>query len=280
MTKDNQKISRLLSKVLRHEPSLIGITLDNNGWVDISVLIKAIKEQGYRDFTINDLKEIVAENDKKRFAFNEGNEIKKIRASQGHSIDVDLDLKPEIPPPVLYHGTATRFYDSIKKTGLTKQSRQHVHLSDNIKTAESVGKRHGKCQILVVDSMLMYLQGYKWYKSQNGVWLTDHVPAKYIKIHSFVDEKFYIHTGDYVGNCMLFWGLNSEGYTTDISKAQKYSLDDAKQITSNPDRRDRAYSIEYIKKNLTKTVDMQNISPNKKITKQKKRFINTLYKYW
>lgn len=263
MTPNNQRVSRLLSKVLRHDPKVLGIELDKEGWVEVPVLLKALQKTN-PSFNLYDLKEIVAENDKQRFAFDDSGEFKKIRASQGHSLkEVEISYTEQMPPEFLYHGTATKFFDSIKKTGITKQSRNHVHLSDNVKTAEAVGKRHGKCLILRIDSMLMYLQGYKWYKSANGVWLTDEVPMKYVSVFQYIDEKFYIHNGDYVGNSMLWWALGSNGYTTDLDKAEKYSLDEAKAICK--EGKHTAYPVDYISKRVSKSVDIQNISPSESL---------------
>lgn len=264
MTPNNQRVSRLLSKALRHDPGCIGIQLDKEGWTSVKELLKAIQMEN-PGFTLYDLKEIVAENDKQRFSFDDNINCTKIRANQGHSIKkIEITYKEQQPPEFLYHGTATKFYDSIKKTGITKQNRNYVHLSDNIKTAESVGKRHGKCLILKVDSMLMFLHGYKWFKSDNGVWLTDEIPIKYVKIHQYIEEQYYIHSGDYVGNAMLWWALDSKGYTTDLDKAQKFSLDEAKLILNNK-RGDVAYSVDYINHRTSKTVDMQYISPNESL---------------
>jgi putative RNA 2'-phosphotransferase len=124
------------------------------------------------------LDHIVATNPKKRFAFNEDRT--KIRASQGHSITIDLGYEPQSPPEILYHGTASRHLDSIFKSGLQKQSRHHVHLSDNFQTAETVGQRHGKPTVLHVSSAKMEQDGFLFFKSENGVWLTDEVPPRYI----------------------------------------------------------------------------------------------------
>lgn len=178
-------ISRLLSLVLRHKPETIGITLDNNGWVDVDVLIEKLqkKEEG---FSFEDLLEIVETNDKKRFAFNEDES--KIRASQGHSISsVDLELKPITPPFKLYHGTDEQFVESIFKSGLKKMNRQHVHMYDESKleiAAKSGGRRKNckKTIIIEIEAKQMHNEGFKFYKSENDVYLTDSVPLKYIKI--------------------------------------------------------------------------------------------------
>ena len=256
LNKNKEKVSRLLSKALRHDPGCIGIELDKEGWTDVNFLIKSLQSFG---LTFLDLKQIVSENDKQRFAFNDT--YTKIRASQGHSIrEVEISYVEQTPPTVLYHGTATRFFDSIKKTGITKQSRNHVHLSEDVKVAEKVGKRHGKCLILKIDAIVMYLHGYKFFKSANGVWLTETVPPQYIKVHKYVEDKYFIHNGSYVGNAMLWWAEGDSGYTTDLNKAQQYDLDGAKLRCK--DGKHIAYNVDYILNRVSKTVDMQNISPS------------------
>jgi putative RNA 2'-phosphotransferase len=175
MNKNNiKKISKFLSLLLRHNPQTIGLKLDANGWADIDEIIEKSKNIELNQALID---EVVAKNDKQRFVIKEN----KIRANQGHSIDVDLEFKAITPPNMLYHGTATRFLDSIMKTGLTKQKRQHVHLSKEIATAIAVGKRHGKVVLLEIETKKMFESGYKFYLSENGVWLTDVVPVEYIR---------------------------------------------------------------------------------------------------
>lgn len=178
-----KNISKLLSLVLRHKPEVIGITLDKNGWVSVEELLSKIQTQLHGDFiTITHLEEIVSDNDKQRFSFNEDKT--KIRANQGHSISkIDLGLKTERPPMKLYHGTVSEFLGSINNNGLLKMNRNHVHLSDNLETATNVGNRRGKAIILLIDSGRMYADGVKFYKSVNGVWLTDCVLPKYIKMN-------------------------------------------------------------------------------------------------
>lgn len=171
-----EKLGRFLSLVLRHKPQAIGITLDEHGWADVTQLIQKMNENG-KAIDIQTLEKIVAENDKKRYAFNEDHT--KIRANQGHSINVNPDLKEETPPKYLYHGTALRFLDAIKKEGIKKQSRSYVHLSKDEQTALKVGKRHGEPVILIIEAEKMYNDGIKFYKSENGVWLTDYVNPKY-----------------------------------------------------------------------------------------------------
>jgi putative RNA 2'-phosphotransferase len=172
------KKSRFLSLVLRHKPETIGLTLDENGWIAIDTLLDAAKAYN-RALTREELDEIVATNNKKRFAISQDG--RRIRASQGHSLDVDLALQPRTPPPVLYHGTAVRFLPSIRKKGLQKMNRQHVHLSSTEETAKDVGSRHGKPAILLVKADAMHTDGYSFFLSDNGVWLTDTVPAAYLE---------------------------------------------------------------------------------------------------
>ncbi len=169
------EISRFLSLVLRHKPEVIGIALDAQGWVDVDVLLAALRAHG-RSVTREELERVVATSDKKRFAL-EGD---RIRAHQGHSVDVDLDLRPEAPPPRLYHGTVARFVESIRREGLVRGQRHHVHLSADVATAKSVGGRRGAPVVLEVDAAAMARDGHVFYRSANGVWLTDHVPPAYL----------------------------------------------------------------------------------------------------
>ena len=176
--KENKRISKFLSLVLRHQPEQIGLDLDSNGWVDINSLIQKCNQSNI-PLTIDILKHVVETNSKKRFAFNE--QQNKIRANQGHSIEVELELKPIEPPIILYHGTAKRFISSILGKGLIKQQRQHVHLSSNIETALNVGQRHGQPFIFEILAQKMFSDNYNFFLSDNGVWLTDNVPTKYLK---------------------------------------------------------------------------------------------------
>lgn len=178
MTEQHKKrIGKFLSLILRHEPSKIGLTLDENGWANVQELIEKCKKKRYH-FSMDELVGIVETNDKKRYSFNEKRN--KIRANQGHSIDIDLALTPVEPPEFLYHGTATRFLSSIMDEGVIKGSRQHVHLSQDKETATKVGSRHGKVAILTIMSRQMYQDGIAFFQSDNGVWLTDYVDAKHI----------------------------------------------------------------------------------------------------
>lgn len=171
------KLSRFLSLVLRHKPETIDITLDDNGWCNVDELIKKINNHG-EALGFELLKEIVETNDKQRFKFNDN--YTKIRASQGHSIEVNLNLSQVEPPEILFHGTPTKNIVLIKKNGLLKMKRNHVHLSESIETARTVGERRGKTSVLTIDSKQMYEDGILFYKSDNNVWLTDFVNPKYI----------------------------------------------------------------------------------------------------
>ena len=180
MTDPVVKTSKFLSLVLRHDPGKIGLNLDAGGWAEVEELLAKLNDRG-RALTFEELEHVVATNNKKRFAFNEDRT--KIRASQGHSFDVELGLEPKVPPKVLFHGTATRNREPILQSGLLKQSRQHVHLSGDTETATKVAIRHGKPLILAVDAQQMHADELPFFQSENGVWLTDHVPAKYLSLH-------------------------------------------------------------------------------------------------
>jgi putative RNA 2'-phosphotransferase len=176
----NQKListSKFISLVLRHKPERIGLQLDGNGWAGIDELLRLAGEAG-KNISRALLEEVVADNDKQRFDISEDG--KRIRANQGHSVDIDLALDPVAPPAVLYHGTATRFLQSIREQGLMHGNRQHVHLSLERGTATNVGQRHGKPLILAIDAARMHAEGHLFYVSKNGVWLCHHVPVSYI----------------------------------------------------------------------------------------------------
>jgi putative RNA 2'-phosphotransferase len=175
------KTSKFLSLILRHSPETIHLSMDTNGWVNIHELIVNANKYKNIHLTVDLIKTIVANNDKQRFIISEDG--KKIRANQGHSITVNLELESKIPPDILYHGTASRFLDSIMKNGLKPMSRQYVHLSQTEEVAITVGKRHGEPIILHIDAKKMNEEGHKFYLSENKVWLADGVPAKYIKVN-------------------------------------------------------------------------------------------------
>ncbi|NEU06908.1 RNA 2'-phosphotransferase [Flavihumibacter sp. R14] len=176
--KEIKHISKFLSFVLRHKPETIGIELDLNGWTDVDLLIERSNNFGVK-LDIETLKHIVETNSKKRFAFN--NTLDRIRASQGHSIDIELGYTNQRPPEILYHGTSKTNVQSILDTGLEKRNRQHVHLSSDIETAIKVGQRHGKPFVFKVFAEQMYNDKFEFFISDNGVWLTDNVPTKYFK---------------------------------------------------------------------------------------------------
>jgi putative RNA 2'-phosphotransferase len=168
--------SKYLSLILRHQPDSIGLALTDEGWANIEELIARTKK--FR-LTKESIQTIVDTNDKKRFLISDDGQ--RIKANQGHSVKVSLELEAVIPPDFLLHGTAERFIESIFEQGLTKLRRHHVHLSETQKTAMSVGARYGKPVLLKVDSKQMYEDGFEFFKTENDVWLVDSVPVKYLK---------------------------------------------------------------------------------------------------
>lgn len=176
--KEEKRISKFLSFVLRHKPDHIGIELDENGWTDVQALIEKANQSG---ITLNFemLKHIVDTNSKKRFAFSDN--FDKIRANQGHSVDVELGYKAQKPPDILYHGTGQQYLESILANGLIRQSRHHVHLSVDVATAKNVGQRHGKPVVLEVHAGAMNAKGFEFFVSENGVWLTETVPVQFLR---------------------------------------------------------------------------------------------------
>ncbi len=171
------RVSKYLAKHLRHAPHKIGLTLQPGGWVSVVDLLIAARNHGL-PISYDDLVECVKTNDKQRFAFNESGDL--IRANQGHSVEVDLQLEEREPPETLYHGTVEWSLPSILKEGLVRGKRHHVHLSKDVETATRVGARRGKPVILTVDAKRMRQDGHKFYLSANGVWLTDAVPTVYL----------------------------------------------------------------------------------------------------
>jgi putative RNA 2'-phosphotransferase len=165
--------SKLLSLILRHQPELVGIELDPAGWASVEALLAALRCKD-PSWTVDRLRAIVAENDKRRFAFDADG--RRIRASQGHSVEVELGYETATPPERLYHGTVARFLVSIREKGLLKGERHHVHLSASEETARRVGERRGAPVVLVVRAGEMHREGARFFCSANGVWLTDHVP--------------------------------------------------------------------------------------------------------
>ncbi|MFI6602696.1 RNA 2'-phosphotransferase [Nonomuraea sp. NPDC050536] len=170
------RISKYLALHLRHEPDRIGVRLDAHGWVAVDMLLSAAAAHGF-PITREELDEVVRSNDKRRYTIEDG----MIRANQGHSVEVDLDLEPAVPPALLYHGTVGRFLPSILAEGLRPMARHHVHLSPDVETATKVGSRRGAPVILTVDAATMHTGGHVFHHSANGVWLTAHVPASYLR---------------------------------------------------------------------------------------------------
>ena len=170
-------ISRFMSLILRHKPETIGISLDEHGWANVDELIEGIAKT--REFNMDILEEVVKTDNKQRYSFNEDKTL--IRANQGHSIPVDVELDEVEPPAELWHGTGEKYVESIDKIGLIPKSRLYVHLSKDSDTATNVGRRHGKPVLYTVKTGDMFKDGYKFFLSKNGVWLTKEVPVKYLK---------------------------------------------------------------------------------------------------
>ncbi|MGR6920833.1 RNA 2'-phosphotransferase [[Actinomadura] parvosata] len=173
------RVSKYLSRHLRHDPQRIGLTLDPGGWVEVAELLRAAAAHGF-PITPDELRQVVAGNDKRRYTIEAG----RIRASQGHSIPVDLGLPAVEPPEVLYHGTVRRFLAAIRREGLRPMSRHHVHLSPDRETATRVGARRGAPVVLVVAAGVMHAEGHAFLRSANGVWLVDEVPPGYLRFPS------------------------------------------------------------------------------------------------
>lgn len=179
MSKRHVTVSKFLSKYLRHEPEVLGLSLESGGWVAVDDLLAGATRIGF-SISREELAQVVAENDKRRFSFDQSGT--KIRANQGHSTEVDLHLKEVDPPEQLFHGTVANVLDAILAEGLKKMNRHDVHLSKDMETAMKVGERRGKPVVLVIDSTRMAANGFTFRLSENGVWLTDHVPPQYIRL--------------------------------------------------------------------------------------------------
>ena len=177
--RDIRSTSKFIALILRHKPETVGIALDEHGWAKVDELIVGINATGNHNLTKELLEEIVRTDEKRRYAFNEDHTL--IRANQGHSVSVDVELKEMGPPPVLYHGTGEKYANSIDRQGLIPKTRLYVHLSADTETARKVGSRHGKPVIYRVDCQRMAADGFVFYRSVNGVWLTRKVPPKYLQ---------------------------------------------------------------------------------------------------
>ena len=173
------KISKYLAKSLRHQPQRLGLTLAPGGWVGVADLLRACAQHGF-PITRAELDEVVATNNKSRYAYDPTGTL--IRANQGHSVEVDLQLAPVTPPDVLYHGTGHGTVAAINEHGLHRMARHHVHLSSDIETATVVGARHGRPVVFAVDAVAMSRDDHIFYRSANGVWLTDHIPPRYLRV--------------------------------------------------------------------------------------------------
>jgi putative RNA 2'-phosphotransferase len=173
------RISKYLSYHLRHHPEELGLTLEPGGWVPVDALLQASAARGFA-IGRDDLEQVVSENDKQRFALSQDGT--RVRANQGHSVEVDLELEPLAPPAILYHGTGEKSVPKIQVDGLLKMNRHHVHLSSDTDTARKVGGRHGRPAIFEVAAERMARDGHVFYRSANGVWLVEHVPAQYLTV--------------------------------------------------------------------------------------------------
>ena len=176
---DVVRVSKRLSYVLRHRPDSVGLALDPAGWVEVGRLLGALAAHG-TVLSREELEHVVATNDKRRFAFDESG--RRVRASQGHSVPVDLELIPATPPGTLYHGTGDGAVAAIQREGLRRMRRHHVHLSADVATALRVGRRHGRPAVFAVDAAAMAGDGCVFFRSENGVWLVDAVPSAYLRV--------------------------------------------------------------------------------------------------
>lgn len=177
-----ERLSKFISMILRHKPEVIGITLDEHGWADVDELIKGINETGEEvEFNKTTLEKIVKTDKKQRYSVSQDKTL--IRANQGHSIPVDVELEKKEPPKILYHGTGVKSVKAIQEQGLLPMERLYVHLSTDVETATNVGKRHGTPVIFKVNTEQMQKDGYDFFQSVNGVWLTKEVPAKYLELN-------------------------------------------------------------------------------------------------
>ena len=177
--KNLKQTSVFISLILRHKPEVIGISLDCHGWASVKELIDGINKTDDYSIDMQTLEKIVRTDNKQRYSFNDNHTL--IRANQGHSINVDVELIEKEPPEILFHGTGEKYVEAIRKDGLIPKLRLYVHLSKDKEIAEKVGERHGKPYIFIVKSGEMFRAGYKFYISVNGVWLTKSVPVKYLE---------------------------------------------------------------------------------------------------
>lgn len=175
---DHKQISKTLSYWLRHKPDDANLTLDAQGWASLDAVLAALASRN-PDADFDVLLEVVEHNDKQRFELSA--DLTRIRARQGHSVEIALDLAPVTPPETLYHGTVERFIDPILHDGLLRMKRHHVHLSADTETATRIGARRGKPIILEVAAGAMQADGFSFFVTDNGVWLVDHAPARYLR---------------------------------------------------------------------------------------------------
>lgn len=178
MERDIVHLSKFLSLVLRHDPAIVGLSLEAGGWVDVDKLIDGAKRAGV-SLDLASLRQVVDRSEKKRFTLSEDG--RRIKANYGHSIAVDLGLQPSIPPDILFHGTARHLLDSIRAEGVLRGGRRYVHLSGDETTAVAVGQRHGEPAVLAIHARLMHEDGFEFFLSESGIWLTRSVPPHYVE---------------------------------------------------------------------------------------------------
>lgn len=176
---NDTELGKYIALILRHKPETIEASLDEHGWMEVDTLINGINSHSNHHIDMERLERIVKEDNKGRYSFGEDKLL--IRANQGHSVSVDVEMPEMTPPDILYHGTGEKFVASIDEQGLIPKSRLYVHLSKDIETASKVGSRHGHPVIYEVMSGKMAADGYKFYLSANGVWQTKSVPTQYLK---------------------------------------------------------------------------------------------------
>ncbi len=186
MNDRNKKISKRLSYVLRHAPQTIDLELEENGWVQVDLLLRQFAKNGVK-VDREKLNEVVGTNDKQRFEFSEDGS--RIRARQGHSVEVDLGYEAKEPPEFLWHGTAERNLKSISVNGLHKASRHHIHMSENRELMLEVGRRHGKATLVKIDALNMHKAGHEFFLTDNAVWLTDVVPVEFLTLPEDFSES-------------------------------------------------------------------------------------------
>lgn len=256
---DYVKVGKFISLILRHHPEEVGITLDEHGWADVSELIDGINKRF--PFTMEDLEYIVSNNNKKRYTFNFNKT--KIRANQGHSIDVDVELKSLVPNGPLFHGTGEKYVSSIDDSGLIHKERLYVHLSNDIETAVQVGSRHGKPVVYMIDTASMIQDGYLFYKSENGVWLTKYVPIQYLSklvIHNKLVRDHIPAIIQNSGKSCCTHILNDSQYIHELKKKLCEEALEVKSASSKEDVMEELGDVLEVISALIKAYEIDDVS--------------------